>query len=558
MNFSPCLVVPVYNHPDTVAATVAKLAAYEVTIYLVDDGSASATQTALHAAAANCPLVRLIRLEQNQGKGAAVMRGMREAYAAGHTHALQIDVDGQHDAADVALFFARGRLNPEAVVCGRPIFDASVPKARLYGRYITHFWVWVETLSFDIGDSMCGFRLYPLTATCALIDAVTIPHRMNFDSEIVVRLYWRGLPVENIPTRVTYPADSISHFDMLRDNLRITATHTRLTFGMLLRLPLLLARRFRRATGSSTHWSKLRELGTRLGIQSVFICYRVLGDRMARLMLYPIVTYYFVTRARAREASRAYLQQLAEFSAGRPPTWRDSYRHMYAFAESGLDKFIAWIGCFDPARAEFPERAEFERLIARGKGAVIVGSHLGNLEMTRALAVGGHAATVNAVIYTDHAIRFNGLLQQANADFGVNLIQVSAFGPDTAIQLRDKIDRGELLVIVGDRTPPAESGRICYADFLGRPAPFAQGPFILASLLECPVYLFFCLRDGGRYRVYLEHFAEQIELPRQERAARLQDYVQRYAQRLESYCVKAPEQWFNFYDFWRVEAQGKT
>ncbi len=558
MNFTPCLLVPVYNHPHTVSDMARRLSPYGVPIFMVDDGSDALTQAALADATARWPLVRLLRLEHNQGKGAAVMHGMRAAFAAGHSHALQIDADGQHATADVALFFERARIHPDAVICGKPVFDASIPKARLYGRYINHFWVWVETLSLDIRDAMCGFRLYPLAATCRLLDEVAIPRRMNFDGEIVVRLYWRGLPVENIATRVTYPPGSVSHFDMLRDNLRIIGSHTRLALGMLPRLPLLLARKFRARAQSSRHWSKVTELGTRLGIQIVFACYRLLGERMARLLLHPVVAYYFVTRGVARAASRHYLRRLAEFSAAAPPTWRDSYRHMYAFAESGLDKFIAWAGHFDPARAVFPARAEFQRILDGGRGAVIVGSHLGNLELTRALAVGGHSSAINAVIYTDHAIRFNGLLQQANAAFGANLIQVSTFGPDTAIRLRDKIDRGELLVIVGDRTPPAESGRICYADFLGCRAPFAQGPFVLASLLECPVYLFFCLRDGAGYRVYLEHFAERVELPRSERSARLQQYVERYAQRLESYCVKAPEQWFNFYDFWRVEAQGKT
>lgn len=241
--FDPCLLIPIYNHREAIAGTVGRLAVHGLPLLIVDDGSDAATQAELARLAHAYPLLRLFRLPVNAGKGAAVMHGLRQARAAGFTHALQIDADGQHDAADVPRFLARGAARPETVVCGRPIYDRSVPRARLYGRYLTHAWVWVETLSFAIGDSMCGFRLYPVAPACALIDAVAIPTRMDFDIEIIVRLAWRGLPIENLPTRVHYPAGGLSHFDMLRDNWRISKTHTRLVCGMLARLPWLLWRR---------------------------------------------------------------------------------------------------------------------------------------------------------------------------------------------------------------------------------------------------------------------------------------------------------------------------
>ena len=222
---------------------VEKLAGHQLAIFIVDDGSDMATQQVLAALAADYPIISLHRLLQNGGKGAAVMRGMREAYQAGFSHALQIDADGQHDTQDVAQFIECGKQHPLAIICGQPSYDASVPKGRLYGRYITHFWVRIETLSFAIGDTMCGFRLYPLQATFELINGVKLPERMDFDIEILVRLAWRGLEFKNIATKVIYPPDGLSHFNMLRDNIRITKMHTRLCFGMLLRLPLLLLRK---------------------------------------------------------------------------------------------------------------------------------------------------------------------------------------------------------------------------------------------------------------------------------------------------------------------------
>jgi len=556
MSFKPCLLIPIYNHKDSIRATIDRLAPYGLPIFVVNDGSDAETCAVLEQLAAEQPLVRLCNLAENGGKGAAVMHGMREAWRSQFSHALQIDADGQHDTADVARFLARGEANPAAVICGEPIYDESVPKSRLYGRYLTHFWVWVETLSLAIGDSMCGFRLYPLAATCALIERVRIPTRMDFDIEIIVRLAWAGLPIENLKTRVTYPADGVSHFDVWRDNLRITRMHTRLFFSMLPRLPQLIARRFvsRPPQAASPHWSKLAERGSSLGLRIVFACYRLLGERGARALLYPVVGYFFLSSRRARLASQDYLRRVARQKGTPPPRWHDSFRHQLAFAQSGLDKLAAWTGRIDHRRIDFPNRAEFEQLLASGRGALLIGAHLGNLEMTRALAHGDRLATVNAVVYTEHAQQFNRILASANADFGVNLLPVSSLGPDTAIMLKEKIDQGELLVIVGDRTPAAENGRVSMVDFLGAPAPFAQGPIILGSLLDCPVYLFFCLREADGYRIHFEAFAERIELPRRERQQRLHAYLQQYAARLEAHCLRAPQQWFNFYDFWQHDA----
>ena len=244
MTFQPCFLVPVYNHPRSVGTVVQHLARHALPIYVVDDGSDAETRGVLAELAAQQPLVRLIRLPVNSGKGAAVMAGARRAAADGLSHALQVDADGQHDLDDAPRFLQLGRDHPTAVVSGVPVYDTSVPRSRLYSRYLTHFWVWIETLSLRIGDSMCGFRLYPLAATLRVIDGASLARRMAFDIEIIVRLAWLGLPVINVPTRVTYPLDGVSHFRMLRDNLQISATHTKLVARMLYSFPLILWRRF--------------------------------------------------------------------------------------------------------------------------------------------------------------------------------------------------------------------------------------------------------------------------------------------------------------------------
>lgn len=243
MNFRPCVVIPVYNHKDTIAVTVGRLTQFQLPLFLVDDGSNAATRAVLTTLAEQTPDVRVIHLNVNQGKGAAVMAGLKTAQAAGYTHALQIDADGQHDLADVPTFLATAHQYPERVICGKPVYDDSVPVMRHYGRYLTHFWVWIETLSFEIADSMCGFRVYPLAVTCDIINTSNIPQRMDFDTAIVVHLNWRGVRCINLPTRVIYPPGGLSHFNMLRDNWLIFKLHWRLVFGMLCRLPGLLRRR---------------------------------------------------------------------------------------------------------------------------------------------------------------------------------------------------------------------------------------------------------------------------------------------------------------------------
>ncbi|MFT4174615.1 MAG: glycosyltransferase family 2 protein [Rhodocyclaceae bacterium] len=239
-------VVPVYNHEHAVGSVVDGILAAGLPCLLVDDGSTPDCARALdELVKRRAPQVTLVRLTENLGKGGAVVAGMREASRLGYSHVLQIDADGQHDTADIPHFLEHSQAQPDAVICGCPQYDDSVPRGRLYGRYATHIWVWINTLSLDIRDSMCGFRIYPLPSTMALIDSASLGSRMDFDTEIMVRLHWRGLRVVNVTTRVRYPSDGISHFRMGWDNLLISRMHAALFFGMLLRAPRLLWRRLR-------------------------------------------------------------------------------------------------------------------------------------------------------------------------------------------------------------------------------------------------------------------------------------------------------------------------
>lgn len=236
--------MPVYDHDGALPRLVEALRTTGLTCWLVDDGSHfPCVQTVQTLCAENPQWLRRLRLEHNQGKGAAVLAGLRAAQAAGFTHAVQIDADLQHDPSCIGEFVAAAERHPDAVINGVPQYDSSVPAVRLHGRKITTVLVWLNTLSRRIGDAMCGFRVYPIEPVIALDDRVRIGRRMEFDAEIIVRLFWAGIPVVNLATPVTYPADGVSHFRMLRDNARMTSLHFRLFGGMLLRLPRLLPRR---------------------------------------------------------------------------------------------------------------------------------------------------------------------------------------------------------------------------------------------------------------------------------------------------------------------------
>lgn len=242
-----CIVIPYFNHAGAIGQVIASLRPLGLPCHIVDDGSDEAQAAALLAAASSeGGWVSVQRLPKNQGKGVAVRAGFEQALAEGFTHAVQIDADGQHCAADIPKLLEIARRQPDAVVSGQAVYDESVPRSRLYGRYITHVWVWINTLSFEIKDSMCGLRVYPLAAACEVFRTQYVGRRMDFDTEIIVRLSWRGVPVVNVPTRVTYPSDGVSHFRMLRDNVHISLMHARLLFGMLWRSPLILGRRVAR------------------------------------------------------------------------------------------------------------------------------------------------------------------------------------------------------------------------------------------------------------------------------------------------------------------------
>ncbi|MCK6421235.1 MAG: glycosyltransferase family 2 protein [Aquabacterium sp.] len=240
------VLIPSYNTGRLLLETVRAARAQWHPVWVVIDGSTDGSAEPLQAVAAADPGLRVIVLSRNQGKGAAVLHGVREALAAGYTHVLTMDADGQHPAALIPTFMQQSIARPEVMVLGRPVFDASAPLLRVRGRRISNAWTNLETLGAGIGDSLYGFRVYPARELVAVMNRQRWMRRFDFDTELVVRLAWRGVKPININAPVKYlRADEggISHFRYGRDNVLLTWMHTRLVLEFALRLPALIARR---------------------------------------------------------------------------------------------------------------------------------------------------------------------------------------------------------------------------------------------------------------------------------------------------------------------------
>lgn len=232
-SFNPVIVIPHYNHSQQIKSVLDQLIPFGLPIIVVDDGSNASNRQQLTSL--QNTQIQMVFRPQNGGKGAAVKTGLQTAFEQGFSHAVQVDADGQHHLADIETMLAKSQQHPTAVICGLPIYGEDAPKARLYGRKITNFWLAVNTLSLDIVDGMCGFRLYPLDKIVAILSQEKLGDRMDFDIEILVHCHWRKIPLEWVKTPVKYESGGISHFRGWADNWLISKMHARLFFGMLAR-----------------------------------------------------------------------------------------------------------------------------------------------------------------------------------------------------------------------------------------------------------------------------------------------------------------------------------
>ena len=305
-------------------------------------------------------------------------------------------------------------------------------------------------------------------------------------------------------------------------------------------------------TGRARHWSQVGEGGAVAGLWFMYALYRLAGRLPFRVVLYPVVACYWLAYPAARRASLEYLANLqhATGALGREPGGLETMRHFLSFADTILDKMLAVGGRYRFERLRFVGRAALEAQMKSGRGALLVTAHVGCLEMCQALADAPHLK-LTVLVHTLHAERFNRLLERLAPGRALRLLQVSELTPATAVLLAQRIDAGEFVAIAGDRVP-LRAGRASSVDvpFLGRPAPFPTGAYMLASLLKCPLVMMGCIRQGDTHEIVFERLADEVRLPRADRRAACVAYASDFAQRLERLLARAPYEWFNFYSFW--------
>jgi predicted LPLAT superfamily acyltransferase len=308
------------------------------------------------------------------------------------------------------------------------------------------------------------------------------------------------------------------------------------------------------------HWAQINEFGFRTGMRLLFWLGRVFGRRPFRAVLYPVLLWYLIAKPSARVASRDYLRRVASLRAdsGIVASWLGVLRHFASFGECLLDKLLLWCGLFDTQSVKLLGIDPMVGEIAARRGGLLICCHLGNLELCRVMSTLQAGLKLTVLTHTKHALRFNQMLARLNPRSQLNLMQVTDLTPATAVLLSEKINQGEFVAIAGDRIPVAPRPRVAFARFLGDMAPFPVGPYILASLFQCPVYLLFSLRANGRAEIQFELFRETIRLPRKNRDDALTALVEDYAARLQGHCLRAPLEWFNFFDFWRLSALSET
>jgi predicted LPLAT superfamily acyltransferase len=306
------------------------------------------------------------------------------------------------------------------------------------------------------------------------------------------------------------------------------------------------------------HWSAVAERGSIAGMRLTVWIHRRFGQRLTTLFVLPIVVYFFVTDARGRRASRRYLQRLAtwagpESPVPRPPRLRHAFRHYWEFALSILDRLSLWSGRGEGFDIRFHGRDHFSTLIEAKRGAILLGAHLGSFDVLRALGA-QCAVRVNVLMSRAHASRINAVLRELDPGVDLHVIEFQPGSSGPLFAMKACLERGEFVAILADRVGAAPRARSVPVRFLGHPAAFPAGPFVLASRLGCPVLLVVALRRGPRaYEVFAEPFTDRVERRRGTRTGGLDEVVEAYARRLEGYCLRAPYQWFNFHDVWDGE-----
>lgn len=302
------------------------------------------------------------------------------------------------------------------------------------------------------------------------------------------------------------------------------------------------------------HWAQMSEAGALIGMRILLGCFKLGGRPLFKLVLLPVISYFFVFRRQARHASMAYLARVKAVGAlpeNASLFWL-SARHFWSFANALMDKLAVWMGQISRSQVQIHNDELIAELHGRKQGAVMVISHLGNFEICRCLSGRHKNLRLTVLMHTRHAEKFNRLMKEQASDSQLDIIQVTEITPATAMMLSERIERGEFIAIAGDRVAVNKPENALLVDFMGATAPLPMGPFTLAAILRAPLISLFCLREGDGFHIYFDRLSDALQVPRRQRQTHLQQLAQTYAHQLEGHCRRQPLQWFNFFDFWQL------
>ncbi|GEN25442.1 hypothetical protein HCU01_33910 [Halomonas cupida] len=302
---------------------------------------------------------------------------------------------------------------------------------------------------------------------------------------------------------------------------------------------------------SRQHWASIGERGTLTGML-LMVHLRRLGEWPFRLVLGPVILWYYLSHGLARQASRDFLARLDPALRRRPIAWRlRSLRHFFSFGQALMDKVAAWNGKHAPEALNGTGVDNFRQTFANGRGGLVLVSHHGNLDVVNAFSEQHANLQLTVLMHTRNARKFNELLERATGRRQPDIMDVSELSPASAQQLDQRIRDGGFVVIAADRIAPSEQ-RYRLLKFLGAEAAFPEGPFMLATLLRCPIYTLSCVREHQGFTVAFEKFDDTSSLARAERGNWIAQAMQRHADLLADQVQRYPLQWFNFYPFWHV------
>ena len=558
--------VPFYNHPQNIKALIAALKTYELPVIVVDDGSDEASKLILAELERTQDILLLTRA-QNGGKGIAMKDGFKFALERGFSHVLQIDADFQHDVALIGEFLKQSRAHPQSIVCANPIYGEDAPRSRVYGRKITNFWVAINTLSLGVKDAMCGFRVYPLEQLRKAA-AKSKTNRMEFDIEILVNAVRQGISVCWIDTYVRYENGGVSHFKMLRDNALISLMHTKCFFS----LPKFALGKIWRACGlnlgeknaanaqisveaqesaKQNLWWKKQERGGVFFLRLSLFLAQILPEFALKLIVKIVVWFYYIFSKNERENIAEFRRNLSEFAGAQTLKKTSVFSHFEAFGGAICDKFRVWKGKIKDDELEIIdlERIKSE-LIGAQKGQILLTAHLGNVEICKALGARVDGFRMVILTYDENSRKFNEVLREISKNGGsVRMMAVNKLDVAAMLELKNIVESGEHIGIMGDRTPLG-GDKVARVKFLGKEASVNYGPYVIAGILGVKISSLWCQKSGGKFRIELVPLASAVKLGR-DKAAAARQYLQIYVRELENRCKQTPTQWFNFFDFWR-------